>query len=49
MVGIRDAFPGFSVDDVAAAREFYGSKLGLPVADGTMGEPAGNVISVLAT
>ncbi|MEV1130400.1 VOC family protein [Agromyces sp. NPDC049794] len=38
MVSIRDAFPGFSVDDVVAAREFYGSKLGLPVTDGSMGE-----------
>lgn len=33
MVQIRDAFPGFSVDDVGAAREFYGSTLGLPVED----------------
>ena len=33
MVQIRDAFPGFSVDDVAAAREFYGGKLGLQVDD----------------
>lgn len=37
MVTIRDAFPGFSVDDIAAAREFYGTKLGLPVADEAMG------------
>ncbi|GGI48622.1 catechol 2,3-dioxygenase-like lactoylglutathione lyase family enzyme [Agromyces flavus] len=37
MVAIRDAFPGFSVDDIAAAREFYGSKLGLAVADEAMG------------
>ena len=37
MVTIRDAFPGFSVDDIEAAREFYGSKLGLPVADEAMG------------
>lgn len=36
MVTVRDAFNGFSVDDIAAAREFYGTKLGLPVAD----EPA---------
>ena len=33
MVQIRDAFSGFSVDDVGAAREFYGSPLGLPVDD----------------
>ncbi|WP_448005345.1 VOC family protein [Agromyces bauzanensis] len=37
MVTIRDAFSGFSVDDIAAARDFYGSKLGLPVADELMG------------
>lgn len=36
MVTIRDAFPGFSVDDIDAAREFYGSKLGLPVEDEPM-------------
>jgi len=37
MVTIRDEFPGFSVDDIEAAREFYGTKLGLQVRDGTMG------------
>ena len=37
MVTIRDAFPGFSVDDIDAAREFYGTRLGLSVSDGTMG------------
>jgi predicted enzyme related to lactoylglutathione lyase len=37
MVTIRDAFPGYSVDDIAAAREFYGTKLGLPVDDEAMG------------
>jgi catechol 2,3-dioxygenase-like lactoylglutathione lyase family enzyme len=37
MVTVRDAFPGFSVDDVGAAREFYGTKLGLPVEDDAMG------------
>ena len=37
MVTIGDAFPGFSVDDIAAAREFYGTKLGLPVDDEAMG------------
>ena len=38
MVTIRDAFPGFSVDDIDAAREFYGTKLGLTVEDGSMGD-----------
>ncbi len=38
MLTITDAFPGFSVDDTDAAREFYGTKLGLRVADGTMGD-----------
>ncbi len=33
MVTIRDAFSGFSVDDIDAAREFYGTKLGLQVAE----------------
>jgi catechol 2,3-dioxygenase-like lactoylglutathione lyase family enzyme len=33
MVEIRDAFSGFSVDDIEAAREFYGTKLGLTVED----------------
>ena len=33
MITVRDAFPGFSVDDIEAAREFYGSRLGLPVDD----------------
>ena len=32
-----DAFSGFSVDDVHAAREFYGGRLGLEVSDGPMG------------
>ncbi|MFD4420763.1 VOC family protein [Agromyces sp. NPDC058484] len=36
MVTVRDAFSGFSVDDIAAAREFYGTKLGLPVQDEPM-------------
>lgn len=31
------AFSGFSVDDVAAARRFYGETLGLRVSDGEMG------------
>jgi catechol 2,3-dioxygenase-like lactoylglutathione lyase family enzyme len=33
MVTFRDAFTGFSVDDVEAAREFYGTALGLTVED----------------
>ncbi|WEK61786.1 MAG: VOC family protein [Candidatus Microbacterium colombiense] len=32
-----DAFSGFSVDDIDAAREFYGSTLGLDVKDNEMG------------
>lgn len=37
MVAIRDAFPGFSVDDIDAAKEFYETRLGLSVADESMG------------
>jgi catechol 2,3-dioxygenase-like lactoylglutathione lyase family enzyme len=33
MVEIRDAFQGFSVNDVEAARTFYGEAIGLEVAD----------------
>lgn len=33
MVSIRDAFQGFSVDDVEAARRFYAEAIGLEVAD----------------
>jgi catechol 2,3-dioxygenase-like lactoylglutathione lyase family enzyme len=33
MVDIADAFPGFSVNDVDAARRFYGGVLGLAVED----------------
>ncbi|MGW9631019.1 VOC family protein [Agromyces sp. NPDC055520] len=43
MVSIRDAFPGFSVDDVEAAREFYGTRLGLPVDD----EPGAGALRVV--
>ena len=51
MVTIRDAFPGFSVDDIDAAREFYGTKLGLPVDDSDMGAlrislPSGQAVFV---
>jgi catechol 2,3-dioxygenase-like lactoylglutathione lyase family enzyme len=31
------AFSGFAVDDLAAAKEFYGQKLGAEVSDGEMG------------
>ncbi|MFT4469509.1 VOC family protein [Arthrobacter sulfonylureivorans] len=31
------AFSGFSVNDIAAAKQFYGGTLGLKVADGPMG------------
>jgi catechol 2,3-dioxygenase-like lactoylglutathione lyase family enzyme len=31
------AFSGFSVDDIAKAKEFYGGTLGLDVRDGPMG------------
>ena len=31
------AFSGFSVDDIEAAREFYGETLGLQITDGQMG------------
>lgn len=36
MVEYRDAFSGFSVDDIEAARAFYGEVLGMPVADEPM-------------
>ncbi|MBX3091850.1 MAG: VOC family protein [Cryobacterium sp.] len=37
MLDIKHAFSGFSVDDLAAAKEFYGRILGLVVAEGNMG------------
>lgn len=45
------AFPGFSVDDIDAARRFYGETLGLTVSDNPMGFleihlPAGDRILV---
>jgi catechol 2,3-dioxygenase-like lactoylglutathione lyase family enzyme len=50
MVTIRDAFQGFSVDDVEAARRFYGEAVGLEVADEMGGLrltlPAGQTIFV---
>ncbi|GAA1834463.1 VOC family protein [Agromyces salentinus] len=33
MVQVSDAFPGFSVNDVDAARAFYGETIGLEVTD----------------
>lgn len=37
MFSSTKAFSGFSVDDIDAAREFYGSTLGLTVEDDAMG------------
>ena len=37
------AFSGFSVDDLAAARRFYGETLGIEVEV----DPAGNILSVV--
>lgn len=37
MLTTRHAFSGFSVDDLDAAREFYGTALGLVVRDSDMG------------
>ncbi len=37
MVEAVHAFSGFSVNDLAEAREFYAEKLGLDVTEGTMG------------
>jgi len=37
MFGSTPAFSGFSVDDIEAARNFYGDKLGLNVKLGEMG------------
>lgn len=34
---VDGAFSGFSVDDIDAAREFYGTTLGLEVSDNAMG------------
>ncbi len=33
MLGHSKAFSGFTVDDIAAARNFYGNILGIPVSD----------------
>lgn len=37
MLTTTHAFSGFSVNDIDAARKFYGDTLGLTVADGAMG------------
>lgn len=37
MFGTTKAFSGFAVDDIAAAKDFYGGTLGLKVIDGEMG------------
>jgi catechol 2,3-dioxygenase-like lactoylglutathione lyase family enzyme len=37
------AVPGFAVDDVAAAREFYGTTLGLEVAEVPLGVDGADV------
>ena len=37
MVNTLDVFSGFSVNDIDAARTFYGDTLGLAIADGPMG------------
>lgn len=37
MFTTEGAFSGFSVDDIAAARQFYGETLGLDVTDNEMG------------
>lgn len=36
-IGILEAFSGFAVPDIEAARSFYGGTLGLVVTDGGMG------------
>lgn len=37
MISVVHAFSGFSVNDLASAREFYAGKLGLEVVEGEMG------------
>lgn len=51
MLTLTGAISGFSVNDLEAAREFYGTTLGLTVADGGMGNlslvlPAGAVVLI---
>ena len=37
MLTTKGAFSGFSIDDLAAAKDFYGTKLGLTVSENAMG------------
>jgi len=51
MVTPLDIFSGYSVDDLAAAKAFYGETLGLSVSDGPMGNldlalPAGGHVFI---
>jgi len=41
------AFPGFSVDDLDRAKEFYGGTLGLNVSENPAGLELQNILSVL--
>ncbi len=43
MLKDTEAFSGFAVDDVARAREFYGTTLGLEVADAALGVDGAHV------
>lgn len=36
-IKFNGAYSGFSIDDLAAAKEFYGTKLGLKVSENAMG------------
>ncbi|MDR6970936.1 VOC family protein [Leifsonia shinshuensis] len=51
MVTPLDIFSGFSVNDLAAAKSFYGETLGLRISDGPMGNldlelPAGGLVFI---
>jgi predicted enzyme related to lactoylglutathione lyase len=37
MINTKNAFSGFSVNDTAKAKEFYGKTLGMDIKDGEMG------------
>lgn len=43
MLKDSQAFSGFSVNDIEAAKKFYGQTLGLEIEE----NPAGNILSVL--
>jgi catechol 2,3-dioxygenase-like lactoylglutathione lyase family enzyme len=43
MLKDAQAFPGFAVDDVPRAKEFYGTTLGLEVADAPLGVEGADV------